>query len=758
MERIFFALCLLLLYSVQAQINTENGISRVSTVKYGHIVIWNGASWERRFLTGMNIGASLPGHFPGEFAVTRELYLEWFQDCVDLDVDVIRIYTLHPPYFYSALAEFNRGRTRPLYLFQGVWSPEEELINGGNGTDAWNETITSLFAENIREVVRAIHGDIFIAERVGSAYGSFAVDVSEYVIGWIVGTEWFQETVVSTNRIPTMMTRDYQYIAPTPQASRFERWVAYMLDYAASVDMEYRWQRPISFTNWITTDPIIHPLEPDPDVEDLASVDVAHMGPTSNWTGGYFGAFHIYPYYPDSVRIEYDQCLNCRGQVDPYAGYIHQLKSYYADIPLIVAEFGLPTSRSLTHIAPFGRHQGGHNETEQGRMIADMMHIIYEEDYDAGLIFEIVDELFKISWNTMEFERNGYEWRNRLTNEEHFGIIAMDPGWSYNEGMYLDGREDDWIRRENSPNATRVFTYHNEEFTWKITHDESDLYLLIEKNSGAWSFPQESILIGFDVVPGGYNCPGGTFNTPVEEFLVLSGIDNSLMYVNTKYDLFYAFKHFPRPYETELFEPNKILVSQMMIVPQCEFPAEVLVTGSWRFGISNPASPEFTNLADWYYDGNILEVRFPWFLLGIMDPSTKLALDYFTGDLPSYRTIDGISLEIVHRSQYGTTRTAPSFYNWEGWTVPSWHQRRKQSFEIIASMNRLIHSSTVDPQCVPRSPCQAQSLTECIETSLPNLIRTRGFDSIPREDICLNMHSSTYDGIPTNFYWPIPHP
>lgn len=35
-----------------------------------------------------------------------------------------------------------------------------------------------------------------------------------------------------------------------------------------------------------------------------------------------------------------------------------------------VLEFGIPTSRSMSHAGPLGRHQGGHNETEQGYMLA----------------------------------------------------------------------------------------------------------------------------------------------------------------------------------------------------------------------------------------------------------------------------------------------------------------------------------------------------------------------------------------------------
>ena len=44
---------------------------------------------------------------------------------------VIRVYTILPPVFYNALKDFNENQRRelmPLNFFQGVWSPENELM------------------------------------------------------------------------------------------------------------------------------------------------------------------------------------------------------------------------------------------------------------------------------------------------------------------------------------------------------------------------------------------------------------------------------------------------------------------------------------------------------------------------------------------------------------------------------------------------------------------------------------------------------
>ena len=81
-----------------------------------------------------------------------------------------------------------------------------------------------------------------------------------------------------------------------------ESWIASMLDYTAALDAERGWSRPLTFTNWLTLDPLDHPYEPLPE-EDLVSVDATHIAATDAWPGGFFASYHAYPYYPDFMRL-----------------------------------------------------------------------------------------------------------------------------------------------------------------------------------------------------------------------------------------------------------------------------------------------------------------------------------------------------------------------------------------------------------------------------------------------------------------------
>ena len=62
-------------------------------------------AWREMFVKGVNLGATSPGHYPGEFPLTKEDYLKWFQQIEDLGANVIRVYTVHEPIFYNALVE-----------------------------------------------------------------------------------------------------------------------------------------------------------------------------------------------------------------------------------------------------------------------------------------------------------------------------------------------------------------------------------------------------------------------------------------------------------------------------------------------------------------------------------------------------------------------------------------------------------------------------------------------------------------------------
>ncbi|CAG7639194.1 hypothetical protein PAESOLCIP111_04019 [Paenibacillus solanacearum] len=680
---------------------TEQGIKQTTAVKDGRLQVYDGTGWKPEFWTGVNMGATTPGHAPGELAPTQADYLRWFAQIKDMNADVVRVYTILPPFFYEALAEFNAGRKDPLYILQGVWSPEEHLIGAdGGGQDAFQEDAVAVFQQEIQDAVGAVHGKLKRKAKAGHASGKYTADVSPYVLGWVVGTEWEPYAVQATNDAhPGMPPFQGEYFQASAGASPFESWLAQMLDTLAKEESKHGWQHPVSFTNWVTTDPLRHPNEPAEN-EDLVSVDPMHIKPKDNWKAGYFASYHIYPYYPDLLRYEekYQTYRDSRGEVNPYAGYLRDLRQHHQGIPLIVAEYGVPSSRGMAHYGPLGRNQGLHTEREQGEIDADLYRSIYDENYDGAMLFAWQDEWFKITWNTMELDapigRRPY-WRNMLTNEEHFGVLAVEAGASPEDQIVLDGKTDDWERRK----GTKTQSYPGFDMT--VSHDEAYVYLLLRKKEGAWKPGDETVYVGFDTLEGGSakadQAPGVTFGGGQEFVLKLQGEEDSAIYVNSAYDIHtwqYGFMGKMMPWqeawkqaENGLFLPYRLPVSKPQVLPQTgeKLPFEDVELGALHHGTTDPNRADFNNLADWYASGPVMEVRLPWMLLGFTDPSTKKAwrYPYEAGALKS-EEVKAIRVEPhVSGPAAGTGASAPMAYKWDAWNKPAYHERLKQSYPIL---------------------------------------------------------------------------
>lgn len=61
----------------------------------------------------------------------------------------------------------------------------------------------------MESIVDLIHGNKTIEPSPGHAHGVYESDVSQYIIGWIIGVEWNPEVVLSTNEKHSSDIGDY---------------------------------------------------------------------------------------------------------------------------------------------------------------------------------------------------------------------------------------------------------------------------------------------------------------------------------------------------------------------------------------------------------------------------------------------------------------------------------------------------------------------------------------------------------------------
>ncbi|MDF2557045.1 MAG: hypothetical protein K0R71_873 [Bacillales bacterium] len=670
----------------------SDGVTYPVKVDSQYFYIYKNGKWTKEFIKGVNIGAAKPGYFPGEFAITKKEYKRWFKYISDMNANTIRVYTILKPDFYEALYEYNESAKKPLYFFQGIWVNEEDV---NTIKDAHDERILGVFKTDAATIVDIIHGNKKLSDKPGHASGVYNKDVSNYLLGWIEGIEWDPEYVMNTNeknKDKNVYDGNFLY---TQDASPFEAALCEVGDYTINYELvKYNMQHTVSFNNWPTTDMLSHPNEPNI-LEDSATVNMEHIKAKKSFKAGLFASYHIYSYYPEFMNYqkEYVEYIDENGKVNTYRAYLKDLKEKHT-MPVLVAEFGVPSSRGKTHEnLHTGFNQGFISETEQGKMDLSMLRDIYKEGYAGGLIFTWQDEWFKRTWNTMDLDiadRRAY-WSNAQTNEQQFGILTFDPG-KKKSICYVDGNSSEW--KSDKP------LYSNEDLSLFTKSDEKYVYFMIKASKAGFSFDKDKIVIAIDSLPNQGNSSikslGVELDKAAEFVIEINGHSNSRILTDAYYDAFYYsysknLNMEERNPEFEdknsgLFNPIYLCLNRELYLPQDNkvVPLYKYETGKLLFGNGNPDRKEYNSLSDYIFNNDIMELRVPWQLLNIMDPSTKMAMDdlYVSGIKPVKIAGMNIGAGIIN-SEEKKQQLSMIQYSWPEWDLPSYHERLKSSYYII---------------------------------------------------------------------------
>lgn len=670
--------------------DNQTGISFRFKAEGDYFYIYESGDWKQMFMRGVNIGATEPGLFPGDLTISYDTYYRWFGYISEMNCNCIRIYTLMPPQFYQALGDFNKKAKNKLYLYQGIWVNEED-IERLSDTYAENEKILNDFTTDAVNLVNVIHGKAKIAETAGEAYGTYNTDVSPWLVGWIIGIEWDPNFVINTNnQHPDKKDYDGKYLY-TQTASPFEAFLCRVGDALIKHEAEtYKFQVPLAFSNWITTDPLTHPNEPHFD-EDKTTVNTENVK-CRNFGPGMFASYHIYPYYPDSLNYQEDylEYTDDSGKVNTYEAYLEDLKLAHT-MPIIVAEFGIPTSRGMGHESVMGYNQGMVDETAQGAMLIDMLGSIENAKYAGGIVFTWQDEWFKRTWNNVMFDiadRRPY-WSNIQTTEQSFGLLAFDPG-KESMAAYVDGDVSEWKNTQPTVTTGQGKLY--------IKGDERYLYIMLD--AGNYDFEKDTLLIPINTIADQGNLKAAQYNAEFDtaaDFLIyINGKDNSHIYVDRYYDAFnYYFLESKKLSDIKAEENAGVKNSGMFDIMRLCYgynltvkgtnqvvPDKAYETGKLRYGNGNPKAQEYKSLSDFYFKNGKLEIRIPWQLLNVMDPSGKQQIsDFRKTQVISPQAYQSFDFGFAYRTGTESLKiTLGGSYEYNGWNTPTWHERLKPAY------------------------------------------------------------------------------
>lgn len=667
-----------------------------------------GPSGQPLEIRGVDIGGGIPGHFGGDRAIDRVTYLRWFGWIRDMGANTIRVYTLQPPSFYSAVFEYNSKQPHPLYVLHGLWVDDTAM---NSHVDAYDKRIYGKMKDDARTLVDVIHGKRKLRSGQNPGTDSYTWDISPWVIGYILGMDWEPATVIYTDQMETERNHFAgAYLYTTSGATPFEALLADVGDELISYESRrYQSQRLLAFSNGPMTDPFTYPQSITDAFKKTARLDTEHIRSTDRFLSGLFASYHVYPYFPDFLAYLPESEGGedeARQDYRSYYLYLKALNTHHT-VPVVISEFGVPSSRGISQRSDLSvgtasknpsavRSQGKLSEQEQGEALAACLEDIQAAGCAGSIIFSWQDEWFKETWNTMasvNTARTPY-WSDCQTSGQSFGLLAFDPG-KETSVCYVDGDCSEWTDGD----VAAV----NGSMTLSMKYDEKFLYFygyIPDWREG------EVLYIPVDVTPGSGSrfCEdyGIRFDRACDFLIVVDGRENSRVVVQERYDVFramYSQEAFtrdayvnPPASDSSHFAPMYLLLRSIQnITPKGYLEeaeaADLEETGRLRFGIANPSSPDFNSLADFYMDGGELELKLPWQLLNFSDPSRmRIHDDYYIHYGVEEQRIDHICAGIGRGSEKEQlVVTAP--FSLTGWgDRVTFHERLKPSYYIVKKL------------------------------------------------------------------------
>jgi len=650
-----------------------------------NLAMHTGSGYESLVLKGINLGSSPPGYWPGEiaYAISGAEYEDWIKRMAESGFNSIRVYTLHPPVFYEKLANYNeRHPSSPLLLFQGIWLDEIEDYSDYGSYDLLSRT--EAFTSGIKEVIDCVNGNGDIAYRYGRSYGRYLSDVSRWTAGYILGREISPQEVDTTDtRNPSVTSFTGTYLT-IDGGSATEVFITKMLDQTVKYEaLNYSVRRPVSMSSWPTLDPLTHPTEIYTD-EDKASYDLEKITQRIP-EPGIFASYHAYPYYPNFISQQ-PSYLTYRDSYGPnsYLGYLNALKAHYSSIPLVIAEFGVPSSWGSAHQSFSDMHHGGYSEAQQGEKNMRLMHNILDAGCAGGFMFSWMDEWFKPTWIVSYLEAYGTSiggipiptrqiWHNLTSPEQNFGLLTFEQTSTLPFVSYLTDRPSGPVR------------------TISATNDNSCFYLEIE--AGRQLSAGDSVMVAFDTYLASFGeskLPNGRNLTNRSEFLlsVVLSEDTASYYVTEAYNMYGL---------TPRFDFSNHSVQKFYSTVSDGAPWVLMqwvndgFTGTrqdiGRLPVENASDFTFGNRTAVAWNGSKIKIRIPWTLLYFRDPSQMKVIDgavsYDGGYNYEISTTDSDGIAVsVYLDRVVTSSMGR--YNWPLWlVVPPNEAKEKKSLEIV---------------------------------------------------------------------------
>lgn len=624
-------------------------------------------------IRAINLGSSIPGSSTSDYKISYEKYLEYFKIIQDANFNTIRVYNISSPEFYKALYDYNKNKKEPLYLIQ---STDVGTYEKNSTYDYFSKNVQNDVLKNVKTMVDCVHGNRIVPLNKQYASGVYRYNVSDYVIGYLIGSDWIDKTVEYTNQLyKGDNSYEGKFLYTKSEATPFEKFLTEIGDNLIQYETyKYGTQKLVSFGNEALTDP----FEYDESIMDyfnkFTKIDVEHISAKKNFKAGLFASYKVYSFYPDYYSTQKDV-------EDSYIKYLKQLNDYHKT-PLLISEFGYSDSRAT--ISPNLKIT---TEKEQGELIVEDIKKMKSVGINNYILYEFEDEWDNSIWNTSYATdiSKGYLWHDVQTYNQGYGLLKYEAL----NAKKIDGRNTKEYGKEN-------LLVKNNDYKLYVEYDYSYVYFYVESRR---ELKQLYIPIDTTQQSGSDKSNVGnlSFNRNVDFIIDLNAKDkDSRLYVQDYYNpirnLFGKRVYSHDPYEKDNipkknssnFEQILLLTSLQELITDKkgleEFFSNKDIMPSY-FVSSNTSTIETGYLKydeDYRCTSNTCEIKIPWGMLNFYNPATKSVHD----DYYEHYGVESINIDEMYFG-VGNDKIELEPLKLKGWAKVKVKEKLKDSYYII---------------------------------------------------------------------------
>ncbi len=640
--------------------NSEESMSIPFMTDNTHILhLQEDGNYEQMDIRSVAVTASMPGNYASRFAPNKEDYLRWFEAISNMGANTVQVYTIMDDDFYNALYTYNTEQDFPLYLLQGI--QVSDAANYG-AKSAYDDGFLGELMRDGLDCIDVIHGRK--ADPV-NGYLYFC-DVSQWVIGYIVGQEWNADTVAYTDH-SSAHNGEYQgtYFSTVDDATSFEALLASIMDKMVSYEAKkYNTQRTISFVNEPSTDFLEYEDMYAEQLSKYAWIDAEHIIPADELCFGYFASYRTYDFCDDFLKYlsteQTEKISSLLPAVDTnrvYSGYLDLLSAYHS-MPVLLSGYGFSTARGTEKEAPL-------TEEEQGERLMNVWLDAQKANLTGVCISTWQDQWEKKSWNTafaVSAETNVY-WHDLQTDGQNYGLMAYIPGKE--PVCLLDGDSSEW--NGDTPvfeeNGIALYTRYNQEalyilLTGDAVSEDNPLYIPIDMTDDLGSTSSDSPELSFDRAADFILCLNGKENTRLLVQERYNAMRENFNNEQAKGDPFVSYPDTDSSVFVlvQMAIKNDSMIDTSINRTVAELKA-LKALNSWNTGIfvhgnGNPSAENYNSLADFCFGNGCVEIRLPWQLINIADPvDMTVHQDYYVNYGVETEHISEFSIGVGNGSQ-----------------------------------------------------------------------------------------------------------